>query len=741
MRSPVPPRHDPFAAREARKYERPIASREYLLMLLSQRGGPMAFDQIAQALELRDARDLEALQRRLNAMERDGQVIRNRRGGYGPLQKMDLVRGRVIGHRDGYGFLVPDGGGPDLFLSPHQMRGLMHGDRAVARVTGVDARGRKEGALVEVLERNTQEVVGRFFHEGRVGFVQPHNHRLQDVVVPPDQTRGARDGQFVVAQVTEQPSRRAQPVGRIAEVLGDHMAPGMEIDVAIRAYELPAQWPEAVQAEAERFGSGVPDSEVGRREDVRSLPLVTIDGADARDFDDAVYCEPTPSGWKLLVAIADVSWYVKPGTPLDQEAAARGNSVYFPARVVPMLPEVLSNGLCSLNPEEDRLCLACEMRVSREGKVTRSRFFEAAMRSHARLTYDEVAAMVVERRAKARRARPELVPHLDELHALYRALRKARCKRGSIDFETVETRILFGEDAKIERIEPVQRNDAHRMIEECMVAANVASARLLSKRKMPALYRVHEGPPADKLEDLRAFLGELGLRLGGGKEPEPRHYAALLERVAGRPDAHLIQTVLLRSLAQAVYSPVNTGHFGLALPCYTHFTSPIRRYPDLLVHRAIRHLVRGGAADDFAYDHEDMVPLGDHCSMTERRADDATRDAVDWLKCEFMLDKVGEVFTGIVSAVTSFGIFVELDDVYVEGLVHVSALGDDYFHFDPAHHRLQGERTRSMFRLADRVTVRVVRVSLDERKIDFELVAGRVRAGRRRARFPRTSHR
>ncbi len=744
MKSSEMPRRDPFGDREARKYERPIASREYLLMLLSERGAPMALEDIARALGIREAEQLEALRRRLGAMERDGQVIRNRRGGYGPLQKMDLVRGRVVGHRDGFGFLVPDSGGPDLYLPPRQMRMLLHGDRAVVRVTGVDARGRKEAALVEVLERNTSQVVGRFFRERGVGFVEPHNRRIhQDVVIPAEASGGAGDGQVVVAEVTEQPSKRAQPIGRIVEILGERMAPGMEIDVAVRAYELPAQWPQAARAEAARFHPTVRRSQTRGREDLRELPLVTIDGADARDFDDAVYCERARGAWKLLVAIADVSSYVAPGKVLDQEALRRGNSVYFPGRVIPMLPEELSNGLCSLNPEVDRLCLVCEMRITREGKVTRSRFYEAVMRSHARLTYDEVAAIVVERRAKARRACSELVPHLDELHALYRALKKARRHRGSIDFETTETRIVFGEGAKIDRIEPVQRNDAHRIIEECMVAANVAAARFLQKHKMPALYRVHEGPSADKLEDLRTFLGELGLRLGGGKRPEPRHYAALLERVVNRPEAHLIQTVLLRSLAQAVYSPDNIGHFGLSLPSYAHFTSPIRRYPDLLVHRAIRHVLQGGAGESFRYGHDDMVPLGEHCSMTERRADDATRDAVDWLKCEFMLDKVGEVFSGIVSAVTSFGLFVELDDVYVQGLVHVSALGEDYFHFDPARHRLEGERSRTMFRLADPVTVRVVRVDLDERKIDFELVEGRVRGsrGRSRSRFPRTSRR
>jgi len=740
------PREDPFAAREARKYERPIPSREYLLLLLGEAGAPQTYEQIAGQLGLEDPERREALRRRLQAMERDGELVRNRRGAYGLLQKMDLTRGRVVGHRDGYGFLVPDGGGESLYLPPRQMRSLLHGDRAVVRLRGVDQRGRKEAALVEVLEHNTRQVVGRFFRERDVGFVEPDHRRIhQDVVIPPEEADGAKDGQFVVAQILEQPSKRAQPIGRIVEVLGDHLAPGMEIDVAIRAHGLPDAWPEAVEVEAARFGTEVPERAKQDRVDLRHLPLVTIDGEDARDFDDAVYCEPTPKGWKLLVAIADVSSYVELDAPMDEEARLRGNSVYFPGRVIPMLPEVLSNGLCSLNPDVDRLCLVCEMRVTPEGKVTRSSFYEGLMRSHARLTYDEVAALVLERKGRARSHHRALVPHLQELHRLYRAFKRARRQRGSIEFETTETQIVFDENRKVARIEPVVRNDAHRMIEECMVAANVAAARFLRKHRIPALYRVHDGPPADRVEELRSFLAELGLRLAGGKHPQPKHYAALLERAASRPDAHLIQTVLLRSMAQAVYSPQNIGHFGLALEHYAHFTSPIRRYPDLVVHRAIRHVVRGGTPGEFAYTHDDLVPLGEHCSMTERRADEATRDAEDRLKCEFMLDKVGEVFGGVVSAVTSFGIFVQLDQVYVEGLVHISALGDDYYHFDPIHHRLQGERTRRIFRLADRVRVQVVRVDLDERKIDFELAEPKPsqprRTRKRRGRFPKSARR
>ncbi|HHO68619.1 MAG TPA: ribonuclease R [Gammaproteobacteria bacterium] len=729
---------DPAAEREAATYERPIPSREFIMQKLDEAGRPLNREQIAELFGLRDEEELEALRRRLRAMERDGQLIRNRRGGYGLVDRMDMVRGRVIGHPDGFGFLVPEEGGDDLFLSPRQMRGLFHGDRVVARVVGVDSRGRREGAVVEVLERNTHRLVGRIYFENGISYVVPDNKRIpHQIQIPPENAGGARNGQFVAVEIVEQPSGRSAPVGRVIEVIGDHMAPGMEIDVAIRAHDLPLEWPALVLEETAQFTAEVPEAAKKGRVDLRDTPLVTIDGADSRDFDDAVYCQATPKGWRLLVAIADVSHYVLPGSGLDAEAKARGNSVYFPERVIPMLPEVLSNGLCSLNPDVDRLCMVCEMYINKEGKITRSRFFEGVMRSHARLTYDEVARLVVDRDAEVRERRQALAPHLDELYRLYKVLKRIRERRGAIDFETTETRILFSEDRKIERIVPVERNDAHKIIEECMIAANVCAARFLGRHKLPTLYRVHEGPKAEKLADLREFLKELGLSLGGGDKPKAKDFARLLEQVRQREDAHLIQTVMLRTLSQARYSPDNIGHFGLAHDEYLHFTSPIRRYPDLLVHRGIRHHLRartltrirrklgsGRVASDFPYTHTDMVALGEHCSMTERRADEATRDAVDWLKCEFMMDKVGETFPGIITSVTSFGIFVELKDIYVEGLVHITALGNDYYHFDPAAHRLLGERTHKMFRLADPVQVRVMRVDLDERKIDFELADG-----------------
>lgn len=729
---------DPFAAREQEKYGRTIPSREFILQILDERGMPLTLDELRAELRIDDDWEIEALSRRLRAMERDGQLIRNRREGYGPVTKMNLVTGRIIGHPEGHGFLIPDEGGDSLFLSPRQMRKLLHGDRAVARVIRVDYRGRREGAVVEVLERNTESIVGRFCEERGVCFVIPDNKRInQDIIVPADGRGEARAGQIVIAELIEQPSAQNRPLGRVKEVLGDHMAPGMEIRIAIASHGIPIDWPEAVIEEARKCGETVPESACQGRWDLRGTPLVTIDGVTARDFDDAVYCERRGNNWRLLVAIADVSWYVRPRTALNQEARKRGNSVYFPDRAIPMLPEALSNGLCSLNPDVDRLCMVCEMTINTAGRIIRSRFAEAVMRSHARLTYDTVAAIVAERNPLIRAEYAEQVPHLDRLLELYQVLRVSREQRGAMDFDTQETVIEYGANRKIERILPTERNDAHRLIEECMIAANVAAARFLHRHKIPGLYRVHDGPSKDRLNKLRAFLGELGLGLGGGEKPSPKDYTRLLEQVHDRPDAHLIQTVMLRSLAQAVYNPGNVGHFGLALEAYAHFTSPIRRYPDLQVHRAIRHILQGGKMTNFSFTHSDLVGLGEHCSMTERRADEAVRDAVEWLKCEYMLDKVGQVFDGIITTVTGFGLFVELRGVYVEGLVHVTALRNDFYRFDPIGHRLHGERSGQVHRLGDALRVQVARVDLDERKIDFEPVENERGASERRNRYLR----
>ena len=728
---------DPQFGKEREKYGYPIPSRQFILQYLDKRGMPLTHEELCAELNLDPEQEVEPFRRRLKAMERDGELIRNRRGGYGVVTRMDLVRGRVVGHAEGHGFLKPDDGSDDLYISAREMRQLMHRDIVVMRVVGLDNRGRREGTLVEVLERNTTRVVGRYAREQGVSCVQPDNRRLnQDIIIPDEHVNGATPGQIVVAEVLAQPGKRNPPIGRIREVLGDHMAPGMEVEIAIVNHNLPHVFPDEVLAEAGAFGETVPEEAIAGRLDLRDTPLVTIDGITARDFDDAVYCERKRKNWRLIVAIADVSWYVRPGTALEREAENRGTSVYFPDRVIPMLPEALSNGLCSLNPQVDRLCMACEMTVSPDGEVLRAKFHEAVMRSAARLTYDTVGEILEHQNPALMEQYQTLVPHLQELHKLYKALKGARERRGGIDFDTQETVIEYGPERKIERIVPSERNDAHRLIEECMIAANVASARYLRHRRIPALYRIHQGPNDEKLEKLLGFLGQLGLRLPGADSPSPQDYSRLLEQVKERPDFHLIQTVMLRSMNQAVYSPDLEGHFGLALEHYCHFTSPIRRYPDLLVHRAIRHLLRGGKARDFAYTPEQMVSLGEHTSMTERRADDATRDAVEWLKCEYMQDKVGEVFEGLVSGVTSFGLFVELREVFVEGLIHVTALDNDYYHFDPVSQQLRGERSGQVYQLGDLLTVRVVRVDLDDRKIDFELLTPS-RGGRRSRRSRR----
>lgn len=717
------PSEDPFAEREAAKYENPIPSRELIIELLKQVGKPLLRKQIAHEFGLEAPDQLEALRRRLRAMERDGQLLFNRRQKYCLVNSRDLIAGRVIGHSDGFGFLKPDDGSDDLFLSPREMRSLLHNDRAVVRVAGVDRKGRREGAVVEILERNTHQVVGRLFIERGVTYVVPDNKNIaQDVLIPPDEVSNAKKGQIVVVDLIEQPTSCNQPIGRVVEVLGDHMAPGMEIEMAIRTHDLPHQWPKALLKEIKGLSSEVPEEAKQDRVDVREIPLVTIDGEDARDFDDAVFCRKTPKGWKLLVAIADVSHYVKINSELDLEAKNRSTSVYFPQQVIPMLPEILSNGLCSLNPHVDRLCMVCELTINGEGKVLRSKFFDGVMRSHARLTYTEVAKMLVDGDKSLIKKHKALMPHLQEMYGLFKVMRKSREQRGAMDFDTEETRIIFGEDRKIEKIVPVVRNDAHKLIEEFMITANMAAARFLNRKKIPKLLRIHEGPGADKLLALKTFLGEMGLSLGGGANPTPLDYMHLVDSIKDRPDAHLIQTVLLRSMSQAIYSPDLKGHFGLALEAYAHFTSPIRRYPDLLVHRAIRHCLQGKSPESFFYSVSDMVTLGEHCSANERRADDATRDVVSWLKCEYMMNKVGEEFKGIISAVTSFGFFVELTDIYVEGLVHISNLDQDYFHFDPTSHQLLGERSGIRYRLGDSVNVKVVRVDLDEKKIDFELV-------------------
>ena len=742
---------DPHAARERDRYKHPIPSREAILGLLEAADAPMAFGGIAAQLDLSSERDLDALRKRLRAMQRDGQIISGRRGAYGVPKRMDLLRCRIMGHRDGYGFARPLEGGDDLFLSAREMYQVFDGDEVLVSMARVDRRGRAEGQVVEVLTRAHTKVVGRYMEESGIGFLLPHNTRIRNhILIPPKAKSGARHGQLVSVALTDYPSATLGAKGEVEEVLGDHLDPGLEIDVAIRAHGIPWEWPDEILREAGALGEEPTAADKTHRVDLRDVPFVTIDGEDARDFDDAVWCAPQANGFQLRVAIADVSHYVPVGSALDEEASLRGNSVYFPERVVPMFPEVLSNGLCSLKPEVDRLAMVCDMQIDHSGQLQDYAFYEAVIHSHARLTYTDVGTVIED--GWSRHVPAERVEDIERLLGLYKVLRSAREQRGALDFETQETRILFDEQRKIAAIEPVHRNSAHKLIEECMLIANVATAQFLEALEQPALFRVHEGPSAEKLENLRAFLGELSLDLPGGMKPTPEHYQSLLGRVEARDDSHIIQTMLLRSLSQAVYQPENAGHFGLHYEAYAHFTSPIRRYPDLLVHRAIRAAIRGrgkgthirrvkGAAPlkrekIYPYDTGAMVALGEQCSMTERRADDATREVDAWLKCEFLKDRIGEEFEGVIAAVTTFGVFVELSDLYIEGLIHVSALPGDYYHFDQSKQRLIGERTRQVFQLGGAVTVRVARVDLDDRKIDLELSGV---APSRRTKTPRTA--
>lgn len=707
---------DPFHARESSNYDEPVPSREMILETLDAQGVPVTDAQLETLLHITDS-EREGFERRLTAMQRDGQIMRNRRNAICVVTKLDLITGKVQGHKDGFGFLIRDDGGPDIFLGPHEIQKILHGDRVAVRETGTDRRGRPEGKIVEVLERVNERVVGRLRNEAGILFVVPENRRItQELLIAPGDSLDAVPGQVVVAQIVKQPAPHAQPIARIVEVLGNYADAGMEIEIALRKHDLPYEFPPAVEKACERFTPQVTGADIRGREDLRKLPLVTIDGETARDFDDAVYCEPQGKGFRLVVAIADVSHYVEHGDALDSEALNRGNSVYFPRRVIPMLPEVLSNGLCSLNPQVDRLCMVCDMQINARGTIVKYRFYPAVMWSHARFTYTVVADILANPEGEAARKHASLAPHLQHLYGLYHVLARSRGKRGAIDFETIETQMIFDANGKIERIVPVQRNDAHRIIEECMLAANVCASDVLRKNEHSALYRVHEGPTPERLENLREFLKGFGLELGGGENPHAKDYAKLLERVKDRPDAQLLQTAMLRSLRQAIYSPENLGHFGLAYEAYTHFTSPIRRYPDLLIHRAIKAVIKNAR-----YEPGNWTDLGLQCSMTERRADDATRDVEAWLKCYYMRDRVGEVFDGTISSAVAFGIFVALDGVYVEGLVHVSDLGSDYFHYDAAKHQLAGERTGRRFRLGDRVRVRVARVDIESSKIDFVL--------------------
>ncbi len=725
-----------------------VPSREQILESLSSAAAPLSPAELATRMGLSREETLVGFERRLNAMERDGQLMPNRKGVLLIANKLDFVPGRVQGHRDGFGFLLRDDGGQDMFLSPREMSKVLHGDRVLVKPSG-EYRGKPEAMIVEVIERRTNRLVGRFLNERGLAIVVPEDQRIKhDILIPPGDTGGAQHGQVVSIDIVEQPTRHSQPLGRVAEILGEIDDPGMEIEIAVRKFDVPVDFSDAALRQADKLPDAVRKTDLKDRVDLRDVAFITIDGEDARDFDDAVYCEQVDLGtgrkrpaWRLLVAIADVSHYVQPEDALDTDARERGTSVYFPRRVIPMLPEKLSNGLCSLKPDVDRLVLVCDMVIpltgAKAGTVAAYQFYNAVIHSHARTTYNQVWESLQQPLGPVARSLTNVLPQINDLYAVFHVLQQSRKDRGAIDFDTVETKIVCNELGRIEKIIGMVRNDAHRLIEECMLAANTCAADFMLRSKHIGLYRVHEGPTPEKLKSLREFLRTLGLSLGGGDDPAAKDYGELLEKARARPDYALLQTMCLRSMQQAIYGPDNAGHFGLSYPAYTHFTSPIRRYPDLLTHRVIKALLKGvryhhvlsGMAPvpgTTAAEHEHDVweKTGLLLSATERRADDASRDVEAWLKCWFVKERVGETFSGRVTGVASFGIFVTLDTLHVEGMVHVSELGTEYFQFNEALHELRGERTGMRYRLTDAVQVQVARVDLEARRIEFRLVEG-----------------
>ena len=719
---------DPFRTRELQAYETPLPSREYIISTLEQEDVPVDVARLESLLGI-EPNEVAVFSHRLRAMERDGQLLRNRKNAICLPQKIDLIPAQVEGHADGFGFAIPQDGSGDLYLSPREMRGVIHGDRVLVRPLVTYERGRREGVVVELLERVNQTLVARLASASGGFKAIADNYRIsQDFWVSESDTLGARAGQIVVVELTPQPNKRAQPNAKVIKILGDYADSGMEIEIALRNHHLPYEFQADVLQEIKELSEDdIPQLE-GQREDLTALSLVTIDGETAKDFDDAVYAQPIKGtdGYRLIVAIADVSHYVKPATHLDKEAFNRGTSVYFPRRVIPMLPEILSNGLCSLKPQVNRYALVCDMVVDSVGTVTQYRFYNALIKSHARLTYTQVQNYL-DSPAKEQHELSSLSTTLDSLHRVYGLLLEQRHQRGAIDFGGTEVTMTFGATGKIESVVPVVRLQSHRLIEECMLAANVCAAEYLAAKGMPLLYRNHAKPPVEKIEGLRQFLNTIGLPLGGGDKPHAKDYAAMIEKIQDRPDRVMIETVLLRSLQQARYSPINEGHFGLAYEAYAHFTSPIRRYPDLLVHRSLKAVLADGQPPS-----GDWVVLGQHCSLTERRADDASHEVEQWLKCYFMKDRIGEVFNGTISAVTSFGLFVTLSEVYVDGLVHISELANDYYQFDAKSHQLVGEHTHERFQLSDAVQVVVVRVDMDSRRIELNLKSHDKKTGKKK---------
>jgi len=710
---------DPFLKREKENYQNPIPSRELILEIMNDHGVPIPKKELIKKLEITKD-EYPFFEKRIGAMARQGQILINRKDILCISKKLNLIPGKIMGHPDGFGFLIPeDSSLQDVFLSPKEMSKVFHNDEVMVQVTGIDKKGRQEGVIVEVLSRGNSMIVGRVIQNHGVTIVRAEDKRIShDILVPYHQDMNAQPGQVVEVEMTTQPDFRTKPMGQITKIIGNYSDSGIEIEIALRKHHLPHEFSKDAIKESESFNDEIFVSDYKDHTDLTKLDFVTIDGETAKDFDDAVFAEKAESNMRLFVAIADVSSYVSSSSQLDKEALSRGNSVYFPRRVIPMLPEKLSNGLCSLNPQVNRLTMVCEMVIDNEGLVSEFKFYPAIIFSKARLTYTITHKILYENDDDLIKKYSHVLTNLKNLKKVYDLLSKQREKRSAIEFDSVETAINFNEDGKIDSIQPVHRNEAHKIIEECMLAANVSAAKFLLKENSPAIYRNHESPKEEKLELLKNYIAEFGLKLGGGQKPSAKDYSALLQSIRLRPESQMLQTMILRSMQQAVYETKNKGHFGLAYDTYTHFTSPIRRYPDLIVHRAIKEKLKRNELRV-----KDLDGIAKQCSTTERRADEASRDVEDWLKCYFMKDRLGDVFSGTISSVTGFGVFVSLDEIYIEGLIHVTDLGNDYYVFNKSKHALIGERSGKSFGMGDRVKVKVSQIDMNLSRIDLILIS------------------
>lgn len=689
---------------------------------------PMTYQELEQHFGIEEAEDFKNFLKMLNRLEEEGAIIRTRANRYGVPERMNLIRGKLQAHPKGYGFLIPeDPRQPDVYIHANDMRGAMNGDTIMVRILskGVDTQ-RLEGEVARIVSRGNQQIVGTFQPHDGFGFIIPDDKRInRDIFVAKENYNGAVDGQKVVAEIIKYPEGRAAAEGRVVEILGHKDDPGVDILSIIRKYQLPEAFPEEVEAEAEQMPDVISESDLEGRRDLRHLPIVTIDGADAKDLDDAVYLERLENGnYRLYVSIADVGYYVKEGSPMDKEAYRRGCSVYLVDRVIPMLPRRLSNGICSLNPQVDRLTITCEMEFDPQAKIVRHDIYPSVIKTAARMTYDEVRQIVVDENPEVMQKYEHLKDMFFLMKELALKLREFRMQRGAIDFDIHESKILVDEDGKPIDIVKRERTIAEQIIEEFMLAANETVAEHFYWLRVPFIYRIHEDPDSEKLMAFMEFVTNFGYIVKGtGNKVHPRALQTLLEEIKGKKEETILSTMLLRSMKQARYEAESLGHFGLAAEFYTHFTSPIRRYPDLVIHRVIREVLINGSLNEETIERlsEKLPDIARQSSDRERLAVDAERETDDLKKAEFMLDKIGEEFEGIVSGVTSFGMFVELDNT-VEGLIRLSDMHDDYYHFHDRQMALIGERTSKVYRIGDEVKVRVARVNLDERTIEFELL-------------------